>query len=137
MERKAARPPILQENGHRELPIMGGRFSQRVKPRQYLRILFPPRGLRGFGRWIDLLECFSFCFEIGSCVEVGRVQSSMSKPISDNSHIDACGNQLDADAMPKRVRTHAFSRERWYLLGGCLNILPEFKSHTRRTERLA
>jgi hypothetical protein len=61
----------------------------------------------------------------------------MSKPISDNSHVDACGYQLDSNAMSKRVGPHPFFRERWYLLGGCLNILPEFKSHTRRTERLA
>src|SRR5438128_6180858 len=58
----------------------------------------------------------------------------MSKPISDNSHIDACGNQLDSNAMSKRVRTHAFSRERWYLPGGGLNISLEFKPYARRTE---
>jgi hypothetical protein len=61
----------------------------------------------------------------------------MSKPISDNSHIDASGNQLDSNAMSKRVWPHAFFRERWYLSGGCLNILLEFKPYTRRTERSA
>ena len=61
----------------------------------------------------------------------------MSKPISDNSHIDAIGNELNANAMSKRVWPHAFSRERWYLSSGGLNILLEFKAYTRRTERSA
>jgi hypothetical protein len=61
----------------------------------------------------------------------------VSKPIPDNSHIDACGYQLDSHAVSKGVWTHAFSRKRWYLLRGCLNILLEFESRTRRTEGLA
>src|ERR1035441_3744836 len=32
----------------------------------------------------------------------------MSKPISDNSHVDACGYQLDSNAMSKRVGPHTF-----------------------------
>jgi hypothetical protein len=59
----------------------------------------------------------------------------MSKPVSDDSYVYACGDQLDSNAMSKRVWPHALSRERWYLSGGCLNILPEFKPYTRRTER--
>jgi len=38
--------------------------------------------------------------------------------------------------MSKRVWTHTFSRKRWRLLDGGLNILLEFEADTGRTERL-
>src|ERR1019366_919806 len=76
----------------------------------------------------------AFCFEISSCVQVGRVQSSVSEPISDDGRIDARGNQLDSNAVSKRMGADAFFRNRWRLLGRCLNILLEFKSNTCSAE---
>ena len=99
--------------------------------------MLPPRRFRRFGRRIDLLECFAFCFEISSCVQVGRVQSSVPEPISDDCRIDARGNQLDSNAVSKRMWADAFFRERWRLLGCCLNILLEFESYTCSAERSA
>ena len=99
--------------------------------------MLPPWWFRGFGSRIDLIECFAFCFEIRSCVQFSSVQSSMSEPISDNGRIDARGNQLDSNAVSKRMWADAFFRERWLLSGRCLNILLEFESCTSRTERLA
>ena len=52
---------------------MGKRISQRVEPLQYLWIVLPPWWFRWFRRRIDLIECFSFCFEISSCVQVSSV----------------------------------------------------------------
>jgi hypothetical protein len=111
MGRKAARSGYSGGGGQRELPIMGKRFSQRVQPRQELRIVPPPRWFRGFGRRIDLIECLTFCFEIRSCVQVSSVQPSVSEPISDDGRIDARGNQLDSDAVSKRMWADAFFRE--------------------------
>jgi len=96
--------------------------------------MLPPWWFRGFGRRIDLIECFAFCFEIRSCVQVGRVQSSVSEPISDDGRIDARGNQLDSNAVSKRMWADAFFPERWRLLGRCLNILLEFESNTCSAE---
>jgi hypothetical protein len=61
MRRKVAGPAYSAGGGKRELPIMGKRLSQRVEPRQELRIVPPPRWFRGFGRRIDLIECLAFC----------------------------------------------------------------------------
>lgn len=97
--------------------------------------MLPPWWFRGFGRRIDLIECFEFRFEIRSCVQVGRVQSSVSEPISDDGRIDARGNQLDSDAVSKRMWADAFFRKRWGILGRCLNILLEFESNTSSAER--
>src|ERR1700693_576896 len=96
--------------------------------------MLPPWWFRGFGRRIDLIECFAFCFEIRSCVQVSSVQSSVSEPISDDGRIDARGNQLDSNAVSKRMWADAFLRERWGLLGRCLNILLEFESNTCSAE---
>ena len=58
----------------------------------------------------------------------------MSEPISDNGRIDARGNQLDSNAVSKRMWADAFFRERWLLSGRCLNILLEFESNTCSAE---
>ena len=92
MRREASGSAYSAGDGQHELPIMGKRLSQRVEPRQELWIVLPPWWFRGFGRRIDLIECFAFCFEIRSCVQVSSVQSSVSEPISDDGRIDARGN---------------------------------------------
>ena len=97
--------------------------------------MLPPWWFRGFGGRIDLIECFAFCFEIRSCVQVSSVQSSVPEPISDDGRIDARGNQLDSNAVSKRMWADAFFRKRWRLLGRCLNILLEFESNTCSAER--
>src|SRR5262245_57124910 len=114
---------------------MGRRSSKRVKPCQQVRALFPVRRLARFRRWIDLLKDFPFGFKIGSCVVVSSIQTGVPKPILDDGHIDARGDHMDIYGVPKCVWSYMFSGERDYLLSGRLNILIEFKSNARCTER--
>ena len=86
---------------------------------------------------VDLFECFSLGRKIGPGVAVGGIQASVSKPISDDSHIDIRSDQLNTYAVSKGVRGHAFARERRQLFGSRLNVLIEFKPNTRRTEGFA
>ena len=94
-------------------------------------------GLEGLVVASTCSSALRFVFEISSSVQVGRVQSSVSKPISDDGHIDAGCNQLGSDAVSKRVWADAFSRERWCFLGCRPNILLELESYSCRTERSA
>jgi hypothetical protein len=73
--------------------------------------LDPPAGFRVVEDrgGIDLIECFAFRVDICSCVQVGRIASSMSEPISDDSHVDARGNQLNSHAVSERMWAYAFS----------------------------
>ena len=65
------------------------------------------------------------------------MSSRAFQPISDYGRIDDYGNQLDPNAVSKRMWANAFFRERWRRLGCCLNILLEFESNTCSAERSA
>jgi hypothetical protein len=52
-------------------------------------------------------------------------------------YADAPRNELDFNAVAKCVWADALSRQRWYLFGGCLNILLELASYTCRGDRSA
>jgi hypothetical protein len=128
MRGKWPSPLDLPVGGPHDRSITGASRSQGVEPSDQLRVPLPtwwPPGLRG---WIDLLERVSFHLKIGTCVVIGGVQSRMPEPVPDHGHIDAGGDELNADAVVPGVRGDALGRERRHMSGRCQHVLLELEA---------
>ncbi len=64
-------------------------ISERVEPGEHAFIALPRWLAAGCGRNGDLLQGFPLRFQIGSGIVVGRVETHMAEPATDDRNVDA------------------------------------------------
>ena len=101
MRRKAAGPLSLLGAGRNYLVII--RPSERVEPRHQLHVAFPAWRLGGSGSPIHFFQSFAFGFNTGSRVDIGCVETFMSKPAANHRHVDLCCHETHGCGVPEPV----------------------------------
>ena len=83
--------------------------SERVKPRQQLHLAFPAWRLGGPGSPIYFFQSLAFGFNISSRVDVGRIETFMSKPAANHRHVNLCRDKTHRRGVPESMRGDAFA----------------------------
>ncbi|UOA29798.1 hypothetical protein DSM107133_04560 (plasmid) [Pseudosulfitobacter sp. DSM 107133] len=89
-----------------------GLGSEGIEPGEQVRVTFPSRGSISCCRNADLFERLSLGFEIGLGVVVGRVETDMSQPASDDGDVDARRDEVDGRCVSEAVRRHMLRTKR-------------------------
>src|SRR4051812_24197488 len=106
------------------LAIILGFKSERVEPRQQVCLAFPAWRFGGSGGPIHLFQSLAFGFNIGSCVDIGRVEAFMSKPATDHCHVHLCRDKAHGGGVPEPVWGDSFAKQGGDLLArGCRVLL--------------
>src|ERR1035438_1924512 len=101
MRRKSAGPLSLLGAGRNYLVII--RPSERVEPRHQLHLAFPAWRLGGSGSPIHFFQSFAFGFNTGSRVDIGCVETFMSKPAANHRHVNLCCHKTHGCGVPEPV----------------------------------
>jgi hypothetical protein len=121
--------PYLKVNG--EEPIMrrklAGYLSLLVPGQSYLAIIkrplkasratpslhlsFPTGGLGGSRSPIHVFQSLAFGFDIGSCVDIGRVEAFMSKPTANHRHVNLCRDKAYSRGVPEPLWGYSLANQ--------------------------
>src|SRR5438094_952567 len=98
---------VVTVSGRVYLRIMD-RFSEGVEPLHQLDFAFPAWWFAGPEGRIYLFQSPAFRFKISSCVDVGGVETCMSKPAANHRHVHCCRDKTNCCGVAKRMRGNSF-----------------------------
>src|ERR1051326_5144882 len=97
-----ARPVLPRDN---KVP------SERVEPGHQLHLSLPAGRLGGSRSPVHFFQSLAFRFDIGSRVDIGRVEAFMSKPTANHRHINLCRDKAYSRGVPEPVWGYSLANQ--------------------------